>query len=90
MRYIIQFLGTALLAALFLSPAPLNATAGVAKDPSMVACTHLKATLRRLHRGMETAPDDQRKSLTLALLDLYQTDRHLGCSIPHKKPQQGA
>ena len=87
MRYIIQLLGTAMLAALYLSPVPIGATSGVDKDSALVACTHLKATLRRLHRGMETASDAQRKGLTLALLDLYQTDRHLGCSIPKNEPQ---
>lgn len=90
LRGLIQSLGVAVLAVLCLSPAPLNATSGIAKDSELVACTHLKATLRRLHRGMQTAPDAERKGLTLALLDLYQVDRRLGCSIPRQERQKGA
>jgi hypothetical protein len=71
-----------LLALLALLPSAPGATETIPSDPALTACVHLKGALRRLHGALrDAATDEGRRTVQLALLDLYQTDKRLGCSF---------
>lgn len=75
-------LAALLLALPALLPTAPGATEAVPSDPALVACVHLKGALRRLHGALrDTTAADDRRTVQLALLDLYQTDKRLGCSF---------
>jgi len=71
-----------LLALPALLPTAPEATEAIPSDPALMACAHLKGALRRLHGALRDATTDEgRRTVQLALLDLYQTDKRLGCSF---------
>ncbi len=75
-------LAALLLAVPALLPTAPGATEAVPSDPALLACAHLKGALRRLHGALRDATTtDDRRTVQLALLDLYQTDKRLGCSF---------
>lgn len=75
-------LAALLLALMAFQPAAPGASSeGVSRDPALAACTHLKGALRRLHRTIRQVSGIERQAVQQALLELYQTDRRLGCSI---------
>ena len=80
MNFLTRTLGPAVLLVCALSPALVAATSAVPKEPERAACVHLKGALAGLHRALERASPESRPAIRRALLDLYQTDRYLGCS----------
>ena len=83
-----RHLAALLLALPVLLPVTPDASEGVSRDPGLVACTHLKGALRRLHRTVRDVSENERRALQQALLELYQTDRQLGCSFgPRPQPE---
>ena len=75
-------LAALLLALPALLPTAPGATEAIPSDPALLACAHLKGALRRLHGAIRDATTiDSRRTVQMALLDLYQTDKRLGCSF---------